>query len=276
MTLCRVLAVPKSSYYEQAKELQPSKRELEIQKFRQDVMQAYMDNQKRYGAPKIREVLKQTYPRLSVKRVQRHMKALGIKSIVHKKYRPHKSEEPVYAHGENILNRDFSTTGPNEKWVADITYIYTLKDGWCYLATILDLHLKKVVGYSFSQTMSKELVLAALDNAVKTHKPSAGLIMHSDRGSQYTSSEYRNKVEQELKFKLSYSRKGCPYDNAVIESFHSILKKELVYTTTFLTYQHARFELFQYIEGFYNRKRIHSKLNYMSPIQFEQSIKNVA
>lgn len=271
-----MLAVPKSSYYEQANERQPSKRELEKQAFRQDVMRVYMDNQRRYGAPKIREVLKQTYSRLSVKRVQRHMKALGIKSIVYKKYRSHKSQEAVYEHGENLLNRNFSTTRPNEKWVADITYIHTLKDGWCYLATILDLHLKKVVGYSFSQTMSKEIVIAALDNAVKTHKPSAGLIIHSDRGSQYTSLEYRNKVEQELKFKLSYSRKGCPYDNAVIESFHSILKKELVYTTIFLTYQHARFELFQYIEGFYNRKRIHSKLNYLSPMQFEQILKNVA
>ncbi|XEQ94862.1 IS3 family transposase ISBce13 [Sporomusa carbonis] len=238
-------------------------------------MQIYNDSKKRYGAPKIRAVLKESYPCLSINRVQRHMKALGIKSIVHKKYRPHKSEA-VYEHGANLLKRDFSTTSPNEKWVADITYIHTLKDGWCYLATVLDLHLKKVVGYSFSRTISKELVLTALDNAVKSQKPSAGLIIHSDRGSQYTSFEYRHKVEQELKFKLSYSRKGCPYDNAVIESFHSILKKELVYTTTFLNYQHARFELFQYIEGFYNRKRIHSKLNFMSPIQFEQSLKKIA
>jgi len=267
--------MPKSSYYESIREAEPSKREIDKQKFRQDILDVYNDNNKRYGAPKIREVLKNKYPSLSINRVQRHMKVLGIKSIVYKKYRPHKSES-VYELGENLLNRNFSTTRPHEKWVADITYIHTVKDGWCYLASVLDLHLKKIVGYSFSKTMTKEIVLDALNNALETHKPSENLIIHSDRGSQYTCIEYRNKVEQELKFKLSYSRKGCPYDNAVIESFHSILKKELVYTTTFLNYSHAKFEIFQYVEGFYNRKRIHSSINYMSPVQFEKSLKKIA
>ena len=274
--LCTLLALPKSSYYESLKEPEPSNREDEKSSFRQDLLDAYNNSQKRYGAPKIKEVLQSKYPKLSINRVQRHMKALNIKSIVHKKYRPHKSETAVYELGENLLNRNFSTNGPNEKWTTDITYIYTLKDGWCYLASVLDLHLKKIVGYSFSKNMTKELVLDALNNAVRTHKPAPGLILHSDRGSQYTCIDYRHKVEQELNFKLSYSRKGCPYDNAVIESFHSILKKELVYTTTFLNYQHARLELFQYIEGFYNRKRIHSSLNYLSPVQFEQTLKEIA
>lgn len=203
------------------------------------------------------------------------MKALDIHSIVYKKYRPYKTE-PVYEKGENLLKQDFSTNKANEKWVADITYIHTLKDGWCYLASVMDLHLKKVVGYSFSKSMSTEIVIKALNQAVKTQKPSEGLIIHSDRGSQYTSLEYREKVEKEFKFRLSYSRKGCPYDNAVIESFHAILKKELVYTKTFSDYENACLELFQYIEGFYNRKRIHSQLNFMSPNQFEQSLKKAA
>ena len=182
--LCTILNLPKSSYYESLKESEPSNREVEKQNFRQDLIDVYNDSKKRYGAPKLKEILKSKYPRLSIKRVQRHMKALGIKSIVYKKYRPHKSETPVYELGENVLNRDFSTNSPHEKWVTDITYIHTLKDGWCYLATVLDLHLKKVVGYSFSKNMTKELVLDALNNAVKTHQPASGLILHSDRGSQ--------------------------------------------------------------------------------------------
>ena len=270
-----MLVVPHSSYYEYCKETPPSNRQNETRKLREDILAVYIDSHKRYGAPKIREVLVKTYPRLSVNRVQRHMKALGIRSIVHKKYKPYKSE-PVYELGENLLKRDFSTTKPNEKWVADITYVHTAQDGWCYLASVLDLHLKKIVGYCFSKTMTKDIVLTALDQAVKTHNPSPGLIVHTDRGSQYTCHEYRDKVENELQFKLSYSRKGCPYDNAAIESFHAILKKELEYTKTFRDYKHARMELFQYIEGFYNRKRIHSALNYLSPVQFEQICKRAA
>jgi hypothetical protein len=119
-------------------------------------MAVYIDSHKRYGAPKIREVLVKTYPRLSVNRVQRHMKALGIRSIVHKKYKPYKSE-PVYELGENLLKRDFSTTKPNEKWVADITYVHTAQDGWCYLASVLDLHLQENCRILFFKTMTKTL-----------------------------------------------------------------------------------------------------------------------
>lgn len=156
-----------------------------------------------------------------------------LKSITIKKYRPH-STTKVYEQGENLLNRDFTTTGKNQKWVSDITYIHTLKDGWCYLASVLNLHTKKIVGYSFS-----------------------------------TSLEYRNAVEH-LEFKLSYSAKGCPYDNACIESFHAVLKKECVYLKIFLDYNQANLDLFKYIEGFYNRKRKHSAINYMSPDEYER------
>ncbi len=195
------------------------------------------------------------------------MKKLGIRSIVVKKYRPH-STKKIYKGGENLLNRDFTTTKINEKWVADITYIHTLKDGWNYLASILDLHTQKIVGYSFSKTMDTSLVLRVLDNAITTQKPPKDLIIHSDRGSQYTSKEYRKAVKPK-QFKLSYSAKGCPYDNACIESFHAILKKECVYLNTFIDHNHAKLALFQYIEGFYNKKRIHSSINYMTPDEYE-------
>ncbi len=196
------------------------------------------------------------------------MKKLDIKSQTVKKYRPY-SKKKVYDLGENLLKRDFTTTDINQKWVCDITYINVLRDGWCYLASVLDLHTKKIVGYSFSTNMTTDLVLKALDNAVKIQHPKKGeLIIHADRGSQYTSNEYREKIES-LGFKISYSAKGCPYDNACIESFHAVLKKELVYRYTFSTFEIANLAIFKYIEGFYNRKRIHSAIGYKTPQYIE-------
>jgi len=213
-TMCNVLNYPRSSFYDKQKEKPQNKWEAENKKLREAILQIYNDSGKIYGAPKIREKLKaQGYSKISLKRVQRHMKKLGIRSIVVKKYRPNANKK-VYEQGENLLKRDFTTTKINEKWVADITYIYSLKDGWSYLASIMDLHTQKIVGYSFSETMDTSLVLKALENAITTQKPNQGLIIHSDRGSQYTS-------------------------------------------------------LFQYIEGFYNRKRIHSSIDYMTPEQYE-------
>ncbi len=196
------------------------------------------------------------------------MQKLGIKSETVKKYRPY-AKKKVYNLGENLLNRDFGTTSINEKWVCDITYINVLSEGWCYLASVMDLHTKKVIDYSFGKNMTTDLVLQALDNAIVTQKPKGDqLIIHSDRGSQYTSTDYRNKIAA-LGFNVSYSAKGCPYDNACIESFHAILKKELVYRYTFSTFEDAKFALFKYIEGFYNRKRIHSSIQYKTPQELE-------
>jgi putative transposase len=266
--MCKVFDYPRSTYYEKQKDKQLNALQLENKRLQQDILKIYNDSGKIYGAPKIHNCLKSmSYGQISLKRVQRHMKKLQIKSIIIKKYRPH-SNKKVYQKGENLLKSDFSTTSINQKWASDITYIHTLKDGWCYLASILDLHTKKIIGYSFSKVMNTEIVLKALDNAVATQKPSKGLIIHSDRGSQYTSSEYRKIVEGK-EFKLSYSAKGCPYDNACIESFHATLKKECVYLKTFIDYKHAKIELFKYIEGFYNRKRKHSSINYMSPEEYE-------
>lgn len=211
---------------------------------------------------------------MSEKRVQRIMKHLGLRSVVVKKFRPMKSDA-VYNGGENLLNRDFSTTKRNEKWVSDITYVHTLEYGWCYLASIMDLSTTKIVGWSFSKSMDKSIVLAALDQAVKTQRPAKGLILHSDRGSQYTCHEYRSKLAS-LGIKQSFSAKGCPYDNAPIESFHAILKKELVYRTIFRTFDEAQTQLFQYIEGRYNRNRIHSAIGYRTPQKMEDYLSSVA
>lgn len=198
--------------------------------------------------------------KVSEKRVQRIMKRLGLRSVIVMKFRPTKSDA-VHNGGENLLNRDFSTTKRNEKWVSDITYLHTLEHGRCYLASIMDLSTAKIIGWSFSKTMDKSIVLSALAQAVKTQKPIKGLILHSNRGSQYTCHEYRSKLAS-LGIRQSFSAKSCPYDNAPIESFHATLKKEMVYRTIFQTYEEARSQLFQYIEGRYNRNRIHSAIGY--------------
>jgi putative transposase len=211
---------------------------------------------------------------VSLKRVQRLMKKADIRSIIQKKFRPYPSKETVVER-ENLLERDFTTTSINQKWSTDITYIYTIKDGWCYLASVMDLHSKKIIGYSFSKTMTTDLVIKALANAYSTQVPVAGLILHTDLGTQYTSEEFTQYV-QSKGMKQSFSRKGCPYDNACIESFHAILKKEEVHRVKYLDYSSARIALFKYIEGWYNRKRIHGSLGYKTPQEVENSITGAA
>lgn len=268
--MCELLQYSRSVYYDRLEDKEPTALAQENERLEKDIITIFTESDNIYGAPKIHKILKEKdeYNTLSLKRVQRHMKNIGIASEVVKKFKPH-SKNKVYELGTNLLERDFRTTNINEKWVCDITYINTKIDGWCYLASVLDLHTKKIIGYSFGKSMTTILVEKALDNAITNQKPSnEDLIIHTDRGSQYTSNAYREKIEN-LGFKLSYSAKGCPYDNACIESFHAILKKELVYRYTFKTYSDCNIALFKYIEGFYNRRRIHSALNYKTPDQVE-------
>lgn len=264
--MCETLKVPKSTYYQSFHKTE-SKRDRERRELTQRIVEIHNESKKRYGAPKIHQVLlKQGYT-VSLKRVQRLMKVAGIQSIIIKKFRPTPSKEKVEDR-DNILKRDFSTTGINQKWVGDITYIHTLRDGWCYLASVLDLYSRKVIGYSFGRSMSSELVEKALENAYLSQKPAGGIIFHSDLGSQYTSDSFAKMIEG-YNMTHSFSYKGSPYDNACIESFHSILKKEEVHPVRYLDFNHARVALFQYIEGWYNRKRIHGSIDYRTPQQME-------
>lgn len=211
---------------------------------------------------------------MSLKRVQRLMRKADIRSIVVKKFRPQRSIGTIEER-TNLLGQDFTTTSINEKWVTDITYIHTLKDGWCYLASVLDLHSKKIVGYSFSRSMTTDLVQTALQNAISTQQPKPGLILHTDLGTQYTSEDFRKAVDTNG-IVHSFSRKGCPYDNACIESFHAILKKEEVHQVKYLDYHSAKLALFQFIEGWYNRQRIHSQLGFRTPQEVEDQIRQSA
>lgn len=222
----------------------------------------------RYGSPKIAAKLREEGYCVSTKTVARYMKEMGLKSKTVKKYKAttnSKHNHPVF---ENVLNRQFKVKAPNQAWVSDITYVST-SQGWVYLASIMDLYSRKIVGWSMGSRMTKELVLEALDHAYEMQKPGPGLIHHSDRGSQYASKEYRDRLK-ECKMVGSMSRKGNCYDNACIESFHSIIKKELIYHTRYQTRKQAYKDINAYIQLDYNRIRIHSTIGYLTPYLCEK------
>jgi transposase InsO family protein len=193
----------------------------------------------------------------------------GWRSIIVKKYRPATNHELVYDRF-NLLNQDFTTSAPNQKWLTDMTYVYTLKDGWTYLASVMDLWSRKIIGYAYGTQMDANLVTTALGNAALNRRVKGkNIIVHTDLGSQFTGVEFETALTQ-MGMTHSYSRKGTPYDNAGIESFHATIKKEEIYVSTYQTAKQARIKLFQYIEGWYNRKRIHEAIQYMTPVEFEQ------
>lgn len=205
------------------------------------------------------------------------MKSLGISSIILKKYKPYPANRKAVddSNKVNLINRDFKAPSPSLKWVGDITYIYTKKDGWTYLAIVMDLFDLKIIGYSYSKSMSTDIVIEALNMAVSNRGINENTIFHSDLGSQYTSNAFEALLKK-LHIRHSYSKKGCPYDNASMESFNSILKKELVYTCSFYDYNQAKISLFEFIESWYNNTRIHSSLNYLSPNQFYLNYLNLS
>ena len=191
------------------------------------------------------------------------MADMGIRSIVVKKFNHH-SDKPTSEEKDTIINRDFEATNINQKWCTDITYINTLRDGWTYLASVMDLYSKKIIGYAFGTSMTAELAVKAVENVCLNVKTTEGIILHSDLGSQYTSHEFENFLCSKGIIH-SFSRKGNPYDNACIESFHSVLKKEEVNHRKYYDFSVASKAIFEYIESWYNRKRIHSSIDYMTP-----------
>lgn len=164
----------------------------------------------------------------------------------------------------------FSASKPNQIWLSDITYIHTVRQGWTYLASVLDVCTRKIVGFNFFRKMNSLLVISALENACYKQGNPSGVILHSDRGSQYTSTDYLNTAEKHG-MQLSYIKKGCLFDNAPIESFHASLNKEEVYLRHYSDFYDAKISLFDYIEGFYNRNLIHSAINFSTPLEFEKS-----
>jgi transposase InsO family protein len=204
----------------------------------------------------------------SQNRVAQLMRVHGIIAKSKRKFIPTTDSKHNLPIVENKLNQDFKANMPNKKWVADITYIWT-KEGWLYLAVVLDLFSRKVVGWSMDATMERGLVMSALHMALQLRQPQAGLLHHSDRGSQYASNDYQQ-LFKKAKIHTSMSRKGNCYDNAAMESFFATLKRELVYQCRFETREQAKNNIFEYIEVWYNRKRRHSTLKYRSPEEYER------
>lgn len=265
--MCEVLGVSKSGYY--AWRNRPkSKQKERKEKLTAQIKRIHLESRKNYGSPKITKQLQVEGIMITQKTVSRIMKEEGIRSKTVKKYKAttnSKHQLPVYP---NLLNQQFKVERPGQAWVADITYIWT-SEGWLYLATIMELFSRRILGWAMGERMTKELVMTALKRAIRTQPPTAGLIHHSDRGSQYASKEYQQLL-RDNNIITSMSRKGNCYDNACIESFHSVIKKELIFHEKYRTREEAKRSIIEYIVSFYNYKRIHSFTNYMPPIAYEK------
>lgn len=209
---------------------------------------------------------------VELKLVQKLMHEQGIKSVVNKKFKASQSKsDSVFR--ENIVKLE--PRAINQVWSTDITYIHTQTQGWVYLSTIIDRYSKKIIAWDIGRRMTTDLVTQTLEKAVQVRGASEGLILHSDQGSQYTSQEYHQLLEKH-RIKYSYSRKGYPYHNASLKSWHGHLKREWLYPHSIKDFKQAKHEVFWYIESFYNQKRIHHVLNYLTPNEFENKQKKLA
>jgi putative transposase len=266
--MCRVLQVSPSGYY--AWRSRPeSARAMANRSLLQEVQSLHARHQGRYGSPRIHAALRAQGHRVSRGRVERLMRRHGIRALARRRFRPTTTDSrhslPI---APNLLQQEFTVSTPNRVWLADITYLPT-GEGWLDLAAVLDLATRKVVGWAMRDHMRTELTLGALIMAAQRQRPGPGLIHHSDRGAQYAAEAYSRQLAV-MKAKPSMSRTGCCYDNAPMESFFHSLKVELAHQRSWTTREEARRDLFGYIEGYYNRQRIHSALGYLTPEQAEQ------
>jgi putative transposase len=266
--MCQILNVKRSSYYAWTKRPE-SRRAEQDRMIIQEIRIIHKDNNKKgYGSPRMKKELEHKGLIISKKRVARLMKMHNIKAITAVKYKPQTKPVPEENASPNLLGQNFITDKPNKIWVTDITYILT-KSGWVYLCTFMDLYSRKIVGWSIGLNMKTGLVLRALQMAINKRKPGIGLIIHSDRGSQYGSSEYRD-VLKTYGFIQSMSRKGNCWDNACMESFYHILKYEYLFQFILNGLEDVKWLCFKFIEAFYNSMRLHSYLGYISPADFEK------
>lgn len=266
--MCRVLAVVRSGYYAWRRR-SPSTQKQANEDLLALIEAEHKTSRKTYGSPRIHVVLHRQRVVCGHNRVARLMRLHGIKALQRRKSHPiTTNRQPGVVPAPNRLGQEFSASAPNVKWVTDFTYIETA-EGWLYLAVVLDLYSRKVIGWSMSQRMDTALVEGALRMALRERRPPAGLLHHSDQGSQYTSTAYLTRLSEALAT-LSMSGAGNCYDNAVAESFFGTLKTECV-RGPFPTRAEARTTIFEYVEVWYNRQRLHSTLGYLSPVDFEQN-----
>jgi len=265
--MCEALKVSRSGYYASAK--RPlSNRAKRRKALLETIKTIFESNHKIYGAPRITQALPEDQ-KACRGTVAKLMRENGIRSKTVKKFKATTDSNHSLPVAENILNRDFTATRRNEKWVSDITYIWT-EEGWLYLAALLDLYDSSIVGWSMDKRMKTELVSSALKKAIRRTRAGKGLIVHSDRGIQYASKDYQ-KLLKKNDFICSMSRKGNCYDNAPMESFWGKLKTEWLYGKRFKTREQAKQAVFEYIELFYNRKRLHSANGYIAPLKLKDA-----
>jgi len=264
--MCTMLGISRSSYYAWRKR-KPSQREHHMQIMLGHIREIHKLSRKTYGSPRVHVELKRQGIACNQKTVAKLMRLDGIQGQRKRRRVTTTDSNHCFPITANLLNRDFYADQPNQKWVADITYIPTA-EGWLYLAGVLDLFSRKAVGWEMSNRIDADLVESALRMALYQRQPGRGLIHHSDRGSQYASHQIRNLLAAN-QIQVSMSGKGNCYDNAVMESFFGTLKNEWVHHQRYQSRYQARSDIFRYIEGFYNTVRLHSSLGYMSPNEFE-------
>jgi len=237
---------------------------------KEKIIQIFEFHKKRYGSVRIHKELKKQGIRCSRKRVERLMRELEIAAMGKRRFKATTDSKHKHPAAPNLLGRYFQVSKPNQVWTGDITFIST-QHGWLYLAVVIDLFARKVVGWQVSNRINAELAVGALRMAIRTRNPAPGLIFHSDRGSQYAGHVFQ-KVVKAYGFVQSMSRKGDCWDNAPTESFFATLKKELIRKYIYTTRDEAKMDIFRYIEGYYNNFRLHSFLDYHTPVEFEEKM----
>jgi putative transposase len=265
-TMCRMLRVSKSGYFAWRDGREPPRRAAD-RALSVQIRTVHDQHRQVYGSPRVHRQLRAEGILVGRKRVERLMREAGIRVLPRRRFVRTTDSRHDHPIAPNLLEQDFRASGPDQRWVTDITYIPT-GEGWLYLSAIVDLFSRAVVGWAMDERMDRSLVLRALDMALGNRTPAHGLIHHSDRGSQYASEDYRQALSA-VGITASMSRRGNCYDNAVIESFWHSLKNELVHRQHFATRSEATAAIFGYIETFYNRVRLHSSIGYLAPADFE-------
>lgn len=266
--LCSVLGVSQSGYFAW-KGRPASRRQRSDMVLLAYVRSAYPLSNETYGSPRMVHELRDQGFSVGRRRVARLMRQNGLRAHQKRRFRRTTDSHHSFPIAPNLLDQDFTATGPNQKWGADISYIWT-REGWLYLAVVIDLFSRRVVGWATSDRLHQELPLSALRTAITMRCPSGRLIHHSDRGSQYCANDYQ-KMLREAGITISMSGKGNCYDNAMVETFFKTLKSDLIWRTAFVSRAEANDAIERYIDGFYNPRRRHSAINYMSPMQFEKA-----